>query len=499
MFVIGLDVGTSGVKSTVFGANAKVVGHAYCEYDLISGGEGMYELQPQVLFSSCLKVLSQSAKACDPKKIKAICVTSFGESFVCLDKADNVIANTMIYMDNRGIEECDEFMRILSKKEIFDICGQPVDRMFALYKIKWMQKHHQKLMEKTKRICFIADFITYMLGADHVCDYSLAARSAMFDIRKKEWWDAAVQFSNLGYDALPNPVPSGSVVGKISKKIAGELGFGEEVKLIVGGHDQIFAAIGSGARQPGDIANGIGTVDCMISLMEGDVRQDVMLKYSLPMVPYIEQDTYAAYATNISGGCTLKWFRDHLAKDVRDSADAYDMLAKEAPDAPTSLLFVPYLAGGGSPYMDNTTPGTISGLRLAHRRGDLFRAFMEGESYVMKQIIGCLEEAGINIHRIMTVGGGSNSSLWMQIRADVFEREVLLPDIKEAGTLASAMFCYRSLGLYDSIEQAQQHLVGYTQTFSPNKKNSLLYREQYNKFLQVYETMRNLYGNFGGM
>jgi xylulokinase len=493
MFVIGLDIGTSGVKSTVFDDHANVVGHAYREYDLISSGEGMYELDPHVILEGSWAVLAESTRNCDGKKVRAICVTSFGESFVCLDEADNILAKTMIYMDNRGSEECAELMRAFPQREIYDVSGQYVDRMFAIYKIRWMQKHRPKVMEKVRRICFITDFITYMLGADHVCDYSLAARSAMFDIRKKKWWKEGVAFSGIDPAVLPKPVPSGSVAGTVSKETAEKLGMSGNVKLIVGGHDQIFAAIGSGASKAGDIANGMGTVDCMISVISGDVRREYMMDCSLPMIPYLDPDVYVTYASNISGGCVVKWFRDNFAKDIAHLPDVYDLLAKEAPKKPTSLLFIPYLAGGGTPYMDNMTPGTIAGLRLNHTRGDVMRAFLEGETYDMKSILECMESAGITAKKIITVGGGSKSSLWMQIRADVFERDVYLPENREAGTLASALVCYKNIGMYATIKEAQNDLIKYAKIYSPDRANRDRYRENYEKYRALYKTIKNFY------
>ena len=453
----------------------------------------MYELDPRIILNSALEVLANSIRNCDGKKVRAICVTSFGESFVCLDEADNILANTMIYMDNRGSEECAEFKKRLPESEIFEVCGQYADRMFALYKLRWMRKHCPEVMEKVKRICFITDFITYMLGADHVCDYSLAARSAMFDIRKKAWWKEGVAFSGMDPAALPNPVPSGSIAGTMRKKAAEQLGMGGDVKLIVGGHDQIFAAIGSGANKVGDIANGMGTVDCMISVMSDDVRREYMLEYSLPIIPYLEPDVYVTYASNISGGCVLKWFRDNFAKDIAHLPDAYDLLAKEAPAQPSSLLFIPYLAGGGTPYMDGTTPGTLAGLRLNHTRGDLLRAFLEGETYDMKSILTCMEKAGIRTEKIITVGGGSKSQLWMQVRADIFERNVYLPRNKEAGTLASAMVCYKNIGIYGTIKEAQDDLIEYAKIYSPNEANRSKYIENYSRYKDFYAAMQKLY------
>lgn len=492
MYVIGLDVGSSGVKSTLFDEQARVIDHAYQEYDLICEREGWYELNPDLLLASTLSVLKESTRSCDKSEIKAICVTSFGESFVCLDAENKVLDNTMLYMDIRGLDECEEFKTSNDEKELFFLTGQDVDKMFALFKLRWIAKHKPHVIEKTKKICFITDFITHMLGAEHSCEYSLAARSALFDIRKKCWNGDLVNYAGIQMDMLPKVVPSGTITGEMSLGIAKELGITGSVQLIVGGHDQIFAAIGSGANQTGDVANGLGTVDCMISVISGDMGMEKLMQYNFQVVPFLEEDRYVSYAFNMSGGCTVKWFRDNLAKDIVNLPDAYDRLNQEMPKGVSNLFFIPYLAGGGTPYMDAQTPALLAGMRLGTTRGDLFRAFLEGEAYEMRRIVDCMEDANLDIKRIITVGGGSKSSKWMQIRSDIFNKKVLVPQNREAGTIGSAILCYANTGVYSSIGEAQRDLIRYNETFEPQQEYVGQYKQNFEKYKKLYEAYKEI-------
>ena len=493
MAVIGLDIGTSGVKSTLFDDEARIIGHAYREYDLIGEAEGRYELDPRVLWEKTQEVLALSVKDRDCE-VEAICVTSMGESFVCLDERDRVLCNTMIYMDPRGAEECEEVRALYSDEEILGKCGQFVDRMFAVYKLRWMRKHMPEVLEKTRRICFIADYTTYMLGGEFQCDYSLAARSAMFNVFDKRWIDAHVEFSTLPASALPTPVPGGSVVGEIAPEIAARLGLRGRAKLIVGGHDQILAALGSGAWESGDIANGMGTVDCITAVMAREQLDPAeMMRYNFPIVPYLDSGNYVTYAFNMSGGCTVKWFRDTFAKDVAGRSDAYALLNQEASDHPTGMLVLPYFAGAGTPSMDAATPAVIAGLRLGASRGKVFRAFLEGESYEMMVNIECLKAMGIDVKKVITVGGGSNSPLWMQVRADIFNVPVCLPAVKEAGTFASALLGLVGVGRYPSVREAQKALIRYEETYVPDARRHAEYALWYGRYKALHATMRDLY------
>ncbi len=493
MYVIGLDVGTSGIKSTVFDDQANVLNHAYREYNLICEQDGWFELDAELLFAKALEVLAESTKSCNRKQVRAICVTSFGESFVCMDEQDNVLAHTMIYMDRRGTEECAEFLEQHTEKDVFMNSGGFNDPMFSMYKMRWMHKHRPQVMEKVKRISFVADFITYRLGAEHQCDYSLAARSQMFQVRTKKWWEDAVAFSQIQTSALPEPVPGGSVVGDMSRRIARTLGMGEGVKLIVGGHDQILAACGSGAKK-GDMANGMGTVDALTPIMDAtQLDVDKMVEYRLPLIPYLTEETYVTSAFSMSGGCTIKWFRDTLAKDIAHLPNAYMRLNAEIPPDPTGLLMIPYFGGGCTPGMDGVTPAVLAGLRLHTTRGELFRAFLENETYEIKRAMNCLTDVGIPIHRMIAVGGGATSAAWMQIRADIFEREICTTKNKEAGTLASAILCYVNLGLFANLEEAQDRFTKIEHVYTPQQAMSVRYQDNFQRYLRLYEAVKEVY------
>ncbi len=399
----------------------------------------------------------------------------------------------MFYMTSEGWTSAMKYRALRSEKAIFPVRAF-VDPMFESTNFRWMRKHLRKSYEKTRKLCFIAVYMYLTTGRAHVCDYSLAARSAMFDVFKKEWIAPAVAFSTVDASILPVPVPSGSVVGEISPEMARSLGMAERVKLIISGHDQILAALGSGAWEPGDVANGMGTTDCITAVLPEDrLNMDALMRYNLPLVPFMDTGCFVTYAFNMSGGCAVKWFRDTFAKDLAENKDAYKLLDGEAAGEPTGILVIPYLAGGGTPYMDGVTPAAVAGLRLGTTRGQLFRAFLEGETYEMLLNIECLEAVGVAIRKIVTVGGGSNSKLWMQIRADMFGRSVYLPEHKEAGTLASAMLCYTAIGAYPSVRAAQEAMIRFEPAFEPRPEETQKYRPIYERYKRFYAAMRELY------
>ncbi len=486
MYVIGLDIGTSGVKSTLFDMQANVVCNAYEEYDLISDAPGHYELNPAELLEKSIAVIARSMQKVDATKVRAICLTSFAESFVCMDEQKQVLANTMIYMDRRGEQECAEFVAQFGEDTVYSIGMQPIESMFACYKLRWMSKNKPQVLRQTKKLSFIADFVAYALGAEHVCDYSLCARSAMFDVRAKQWWADGVRFAGIDPAVLPKPVPSGSAAGQVDDAAASKTGLSAGTLIVIGGHDQVLAAVGCGITKQGDIANGMGTVDCVTTLLgEASIDIPLMKRYGLPLIPYIQEGSYMTSAFNKSGGSVIKWFRDTMAKDLKNDANAFEKLNMEMPAEPTNLLMLPYLAGGATPESDDDMPAAFFGATLHTSRGDWMRGMMEGEAYVMKRCLQCFDGFKDEDGKFVVVGGGSKSDTWMQIKANVFDRRIDIPVNQEAGTLASAMLCYVNLGLVGSLQEAQDRFVLTNKSFVPNEKVAEVYARKYNQFIRA--------------
>lgn len=495
LYAIGLDIGSSGVKSTVFDVHANVISYAYREYDIHCPGEQMYTLFPADIIKNSFEVLRESAeKSGVAAYISAISISSIGESFVCLDENDNSLFDIMLYMDKRGTKEIDELLGQISRETIYENTGCYVDPMYAVYKLRWIAKHHPEVLDKTEKICFIADYVGYMLGAEHCCEYSLATRSGLLQINEKKWWSFGLDFASIKEKMMPKLASSGSIVGTVSAKASQNLGgIAEGTPIILGGHDQIMTIIGSGANQPGDVVNGMGTVDCLTGIVGEDADKTALLNYNMPLVPFLDKPYFATYAFNMSGGINNKWFRNELAKDLCKNGNAYAQLNNEVPDKPSSLIYLPYLCGSGTPNMDATTPAIIAGLRIDTSRGEIFRAFLEGTSYEMKSNLECLRKVSGEAKQIVAVGGGASSKLWLQIRADIFGKEIHIPEYNEAGTLANAILCYTALGIFNSIEDAQREMVRYKETYRPRDNNVEIYQRNFEKYQRFYKLAKEFY------
>ncbi len=181
----------------------------------------------------------------------------------------------------------------------------------------------------------------------------------------------------------------------------------------------------------------------------------------------------------------LKWFRDNFTKDLV-SGEAYKLLEQEMPENPSKILVLPHFAGSGTPFMDADSKACICGLDFNVDRGTLYRAFLEGETFEMRYNLDCLERCNIHIGSIRTVGGGSSSKRWMQIRADILNKEIICLDIEQAGTLGSAMLSLVHNKTFASLFEARERLVRVKARYYPNQKSKAFYDEQYERYKRIY-------------
>ncbi len=494
MALMGLDIGTTGVKATVFDEDGRILSYAYGEYDIINDGDH-YEISPVLLWQATKEVIGRAYREAGGATVQALCTSSLGEAFVMLDKDGRELANSPIYMDKRGEAECAELTAKLGAEEIMKATGHPPHPMYSVYKLMWFARNNPALLKQTYRILLYGDYVLHKLGGQYLADYSLSSRTMCFDVSAKRWSAEILDAAGIDPGIFPETAHTGTVAGEILPSVADEIGVNRGIKLVLGAHDQIMAAIGAGVTRPGQAVNGIGTVDCITPLFKGLRLDAQMLNSGYASVPYLFEDTYVTYAFNMTGGSLLKWFRDTFAardKEIArlNGAEVYELLDAELPSDPTGLFVVPHFAGSPVPNPDIHGKGAIINLTFGTKRGEIYRACMEGEAYEMRHNLEALEKVGITVDELRTVGGGSRSREWLQIRADIFGKTIVSMECEEAGTLGTAMLAGVASGCYSSITEAADALVKAKAYYYPNERNHQFYTEQYGKYRKLYDLLK---------
>jgi len=269
------------------------------------------------------------------------------------------------------------------------------------------------------------------------------------------------------------------------------------VKVINGCHDQIVNALGAGVCNCGEAVDTTGTCECITPLFSRVPDLDVV-KDNYACVPYLDGRGYVTYAYNISAGSVVKWFRDALTAHLGAQADEegcsiYDLLNRTCPKEPTELLVLPFLQGmGGTPDVDPTATGLVAGLTTNTKLPHLYRAILEGLCFEMLYNLEKLEAGGIKTERLYACGGGARSEVWLQIKADVWGREIVPVKTEETGALGSAILGFAAVKEADSVCDLAKYFVRHAEPVRPNPANHTYYRKKY----EQYKLLRAFYQKF---
>ena len=492
MFVAGLDVGTTGCKIAVFAKDGSLQKTYYKEYD-VKRQNGTHEIDFNDVSSGVLSLLKSAA---NEYKIEALGVTSFGETFALLDDGDNVLLPSMLYTDPRGKEYINLLSDKLGKERLINITGVCPNHMYSIYKLLWIKENHPETFKKAKRVLLGEDFIVYTLTGNALIDYSLASRTAAFDIDKNEWCKEIFDAAEIDVNLMSKPVKSGTIAGTLKPELKTELGLTYDLTIVNGCHDQVAAMIGAGVFEKGRAMDGTGTVECIPVVLDKKPTDISVYEKGYAVVPFID-GKYACYALSFTGGATLKWFRDNFAELEKTEAEkngknVYAELDKKVSDNPTGILVLPHFAGAATPYMDDGSKACFIGVTLETDKLALYKSLMEGTSYEIKLNFDILEQFTDKITEIRATGGGASSDVWLQIKADILDAEIISLDCSEIGAAGTSALTGMAIGMFDTLESTVNMMAPKRKTFIPQKNNVFEYKTLYKKYFRLYNSVRNL-------
>ena len=485
MAVIGLDIGTSGCKCTIFHDNGKVSSHEYKSYQLILSQKGWMELDPNVVWEAVLTVLKFTVLRHRGSEIRGVCISSFGEAGVLINKNGEVLYNSILYADPRGEEQCKHLIEKMSPWEITKRSGHNPALMYSALKLMWLKDNYPEILNASYKFLQYSGFILYKLCGEIREDYSLCSRTMLFNVVEKKWDDKLLNSTGLEHDLFPDVIKTGEIAGKITLNMAEETGLSKNTVVILGGHDQITAAVGGGVIKNGMAMNGMGSVDCITPIFNNVNINRYMQKYSYACVPFVFDDFYVTYAFNYAGGSLLSWYKKNFGRGN------YDKNSKSNCD-PSGILVLPHIMGAATPYMDTKSTGAILGLSVNTDNNTLYQAMMEGVAFENKVNIDCLCESGVEIERLTACGGGSRSRDFLQIKANILNIPIDILEFEEAGTLGAGIMAGTACGLYENIKDGVDQWVNIIDTIYPDGQKHAKYMQLYSKYKKMYTGLKSI-------
>jgi xylulokinase len=499
--ILAHDLGTTGNKASLYQPDGQLVKSCYHPYATHYPQPGWAEQSPddwwQAFVQSTREVLSAADIA--PSQIIGLSFSGQMMAGIPVDRDGNILQQrVMLWADHRSVPQAQTIKEKIGWQPFYRTTGAGMEiPLYPVAKILWLKQNFPDVYDKTFRFLGAKDVLVLRLTGRYVTDYSDASNTGLLDIHRTAWAVDMIREVGIDPDKLCDEiVPSHTVAGKVSKRAAEETGLIEGTPVILGGGDVACAALGAGVIREGSAYNYIGSASWLAIASPKPIFDDQMRPFTLC---HVVPEQYVVQLAMFSAGVAFEWFRDQVCWLEGSYArhrghDPYELMTEEAaasvPGA-NGLLFLPNMRPGGAPHNNLNDRGALVGLTLAHKRGDILRAVLEGITFNIRLMCEAMEkQVGVPFTELRMIGGGSKSALWREIEASVLNRKVLtLSAHQEANSLGAAIIAGVALGLFASYEEGVQKFVQESEMVQPKEEVVEIYQRQFPLFHRAYSAL----------
>ncbi len=486
IYLLGLDVSTTGAKALLITGAGKVVGSANHPLTLSTPQALWSEQDPAAWWDGIQKSIRQvlADTGIRAAQIAGIGLTGQMHGLVLLDEKGEVLRPAILWNDQRTGHQCDTMRARLGKERLIQITGNDALTGFTAPKILWMQENEPEAWAQTKHILLPKDYIRYKLTGAFGMDKAGGSGTQLFDLKTRTWSDEVVSALDIPAALLPPTYEGPEIGGRVNATAAALTGLAENTPVVGGGGDQAAQATGVGAVKLGIVALTLGTSGVVFATTETPLIQpEGRLHAFCHSVP----GHWHFMGVMLSAAGSLQWYRDTLAPDV-----GFDELVSEAADIPPGsegLLFLPYLTGERTPHPDPLARGAFVGLTIRHTRAHMTRAVLEGVAFGIKDSFTLIQNAGLGaIDQVRISGGGAKSSLWRQIMADVLGAELVTVNTTEGAAYGAALLAAVGAGIYPDVGTACDATIQITGDTQPGPQSDA-YQGIYPRYQALYPAL----------
>ena len=448
-YIVALDQGTTSSRAIIFDQAQNVIGTAQREYTQYYPKEGWVEHDPMEIYASQYGVLIDALlmSSIPADEVAAIGITNQRETTIIWDKhTGKPIYNAIVWQCRRTAAICEELIQAGLKDYIKDNTGLIIDAYFSATKIKWILDHvegaHARAEKGDLLFGTVDTWLMWKLSGGKIfaTDYTNASRTMMFNLHTLQWDERILKALNIPRCILPEVKSSGEIYGMASIN-------GHEVPIAGVAGDQQAALFGQKCFAKGDAKNTYGT-GCFLLMNTGEVPcfslSGMLTTISATLSG--EPTQYAIEGSVFTAGAVVQWLRDEM-RLIDESCDTQYYATKVLDNG--GVYLVPAFTGLGAPHWDMFARGMMIGITRGTNRAHMIRAALEAIAYQSKDLLDAIvSDTGINPEQLKVDGGASSNDFLMQFQADILNKPICRPLLKETTALGAAYLAGLSTGFW---------------------------------------------------
>lgn len=488
-YTLGIDIGTYETKGVLVDAHGRIAATASQPHEMIVPRPGWAEHRAEEDWWGDFRAVTRlllSESGIAPAHITCVATSAIGPCMLPVDETGAPLMNGVLYgVDGRAMKEVAELTDRIGADTILDTCGNALTSQSVGPKILWLKRNRPEIFGQAARILTSTSFLVHRLTGEYVIDHYTAANfSPLYDVTTQDWSDA-LSPDIVALDKLPRLLWSTEIAGHVTEQAAKATGLAPGTPVTAGTIDAAAEAVSVGVRRTGDMMMMYGSTIFIITLTEERVR-DGRLWYA----PWLFPGQHASMAGLATSGTLTHWFRDQFARELTRE-EAFPLLAQEAEQSPqgaNGLLFLPYFSGERTPIHDPSAKGAFFGLNLTHKRGDLYRAMLEGIACGTNHVVETYREAGAEPARILGVGGGTKNRIWLQSTSDYSGLSQVICDKTIGAAYGDAFLAALATGTATEEDIEAWNPAARSITPAPTEAHA----RQYRLFRRLYEQTKDI-------
>jgi xylulokinase len=478
---LGIDLGTSGVKTVLMDADQAIVGSASAPLDVSRPATGWSEQDPADWISATQATVSQLQQD-EPALLAAVRGIGFSghmHGATLLNGSDRVLRPCILWNDTRSHVEAAE----LDANPLFRaLSGNIVFPGFTAPKLLWVKKHEPEIYAQVAKVLLPKDYLRLWMTGEHVSEMSDASGTSWLDVEKRQWSSELLAASDMDIDQMPRLVEGSHASGSLRRDLASAWGMSDNVIVAGGAGDNAATAIGMGTVEDGAAFLSLGTSG-VIFAANNAYRPNP--ESAVHAFCHAAPDLWHQMGVVLSATDTLNWFAGITGQTAEAlTAELGDTLQAPGP------VFLPYLSGERTPHNDAQIRGALTGISHRSDRAAITAAILQGVAFAFRDSLEALRSAGTSVDRLLAAGGGSRSSYWLRTVATALNVPV---DVPVAGDVGAAFGAAR-LGMLSTMDDAALSLCTAPpvhRTIEPDTGLHSAFEDAYQLYRKTYPAIRS--------
>lgn len=486
--MIGVDIGTTNCKICLFSLPSyRMIDQSVFQTPKFEiGDETDFDIESIWLQvkSSLLEVGGKVGR----QKIKAISIASIGESGVLLNQEDEVIGPAIAWYDTRTVKQETNLREKLGMEKVYDITGLPSHSNYSVNKIKWIRDHVEGASAEQSAVWLsISGYLAYKLCGEKRTEYSLASRTLALSIKERTWSEEILHVLEESQTLFPPFVEGGEPIGCVLTTVAPELA---GIPVAIAGHDHMVGSIATELLDEEGMVNSTGTTEGLLTLQKEPQLNEGFRRAHLSNGIHVLPNYHTIFASLPTAGLVVEWVKkifhlsdNQMKREIEELTNNY----LNGSSLGTDLVFIPHLRGSGPPDRLFYTRGNFYGMTDQTTRSEIILAVFEGLCFELKKLQLTMENL-LNkpFHEIKVIGAAAKNELWLQLKADILQREIVVYENEENVARGAAMVAALKMDVLKKEEI--RHLVTFRRYF-PNDKRAQYYQR---KYVENYKALSSL-------